>query len=119
MSQEPKLAFEDIDGYELYPCVIFYSSNPGEKVSFVSVQLCFSVCQFDTRPFCSHKQPVTGCLPLFPKPFKLKLRRLAGLSESNGSLQLVLQLMSPAGCQVNRRSAEAHVTLESLWQYLF
>jgi len=30
--QEPKVAFEDIDGYELYPCVVFYSSNPGEKV---------------------------------------------------------------------------------------
>lgn len=30
--QEPKLAFEDVDATELYPCVMFYSSNPGEKV---------------------------------------------------------------------------------------
>ena len=30
--QEPKLAFEDVDAIELYPCVMFYSSNPGEKV---------------------------------------------------------------------------------------
>lgn len=27
------LAFEDVDATELYPCVMFYSSNPGEKVS--------------------------------------------------------------------------------------
>lgn len=32
MWQEPKLAFEDVDATELYPCVMFYSSNPGEKV---------------------------------------------------------------------------------------
>ncbi|TUG88269.1 putative E3 ubiquitin-protein ligase HERC1 [Bagarius yarrelli] len=30
--EEPKLAFEDVDATELYPCVMFYSSNPGEKV---------------------------------------------------------------------------------------
>ena len=32
--EEPKLAFEDVDGTELYPCVMFYSSNPGERVRF-------------------------------------------------------------------------------------
>lgn len=32
--QEPKLAFEGVDATELYPCVLFYSSNPGEKVLF-------------------------------------------------------------------------------------
>lgn len=32
LMQEPKLAFEDVDAAELYPCVMFYSSNPGEKV---------------------------------------------------------------------------------------
>lgn len=30
--QEPKLAFEGVVASELYPCVLFYSSNPGEKV---------------------------------------------------------------------------------------
>lgn len=30
--QEPRLAFEDIEATELYPVVMFYSSNPGEKV---------------------------------------------------------------------------------------
>ena len=30
--QEPRVVFEDIDATELYPCVTFYSSNPGEKV---------------------------------------------------------------------------------------
>lgn len=30
--QDPKLAFEGVIASELYPCVLFYSSNPGEKV---------------------------------------------------------------------------------------
>ena len=29
---EPRLAFEDVDATELYPCVMLYSTNPGEKV---------------------------------------------------------------------------------------
>lgn len=33
-SQEPKLAFEGVIASELYPCVLFYSSNPGEKVLY-------------------------------------------------------------------------------------
>ena len=45
--QEPKVAFEDIDGYELYPCVVFYSSNPGEKV-FFTVLLCIIQPQYPT-----------------------------------------------------------------------
>lgn len=38
MWQEPKLAFEDVDATELYPCVMFYSSNPGEKVKYRNVR---------------------------------------------------------------------------------
>ena len=30
--QDPRIAFEDIDASELYPCVMFYSGTPGEKV---------------------------------------------------------------------------------------
>lgn len=30
--QEPMLAFDGVIASELYPCVLFYSSNPGEKV---------------------------------------------------------------------------------------
>ncbi|XP_072409417.1 probable E3 ubiquitin-protein ligase HERC1 isoform X1 [Chiloscyllium punctatum] len=37
--EEPKLAFEDVDATELYPCVMFYSSNPGEKVKICEVQM--------------------------------------------------------------------------------
>ncbi|XP_043933675.1 probable E3 ubiquitin-protein ligase HERC1 isoform X2 [Protopterus annectens] len=37
--EEPKLAFEDIDATELYPCVMFYSSNPGEKVKICDMQM--------------------------------------------------------------------------------
>uniref|UniRef100_A0A4W2GK09 HECT and RLD domain containing E3 ubiquitin protein ligase family member 1 n=1 Tax=Bos indicus x Bos taurus TaxID=30522 RepID=A0A4W2GK09_BOBOX len=37
--EEPKLAFEDVDAAELYPCVMFYSSNPGEKVKICDMQM--------------------------------------------------------------------------------
>uniref|UniRef100_T1JES7 HECT-type E3 ubiquitin transferase n=1 Tax=Strigamia maritima TaxID=126957 RepID=T1JES7_STRMM len=37
--EEPKVAFEDIDATELYPCVMFYSSNPGEKVKITDMQV--------------------------------------------------------------------------------
>ncbi|KAE8617136.1 hypothetical protein XENTR_v10008991 [Xenopus tropicalis] len=37
--EEPKLAFEDVDAGELYPCVMFYSSNPGEKVKICDMQM--------------------------------------------------------------------------------
>uniref|UniRef100_A0A8D3C3F9 E3 ubiquitin-protein ligase HERC1 n=1 Tax=Scophthalmus maximus TaxID=52904 RepID=A0A8D3C3F9_SCOMX len=37
--EEPKLAFEDVDATELYPCVMFYSSNPGEKVKICDMQM--------------------------------------------------------------------------------
>ncbi|CAH1796720.1 unnamed protein product [Owenia fusiformis] len=37
--EEPKVAFEDVDATELYPCVMFYSSNPGEKVKITDMQV--------------------------------------------------------------------------------
>ncbi|KAK2888184.1 probable E3 ubiquitin-protein ligase HERC1 isoform X2 [Channa argus] len=37
--KEPKLAFEGVVASELYPCVLFYSSNPGEKVSLHDLQM--------------------------------------------------------------------------------
>ncbi|XP_067667414.1 probable E3 ubiquitin-protein ligase HERC1 [Haliotis asinina] len=36
---DPRIAFEDLDAAELYPCVTFYSSNPGEKVKITDMQL--------------------------------------------------------------------------------
>ncbi|KAJ8286644.1 hypothetical protein GJAV_G00041500 [Gymnothorax javanicus] len=38
-NKEPKLAFEGVDATELYPCVLFYSSNPGEKVALCELQM--------------------------------------------------------------------------------
>ncbi|TRY98659.1 hypothetical protein DNTS_005902 [Danionella cerebrum] len=38
-NREPKLAFEGVDASELYPCVLFYSSNPGEKVALCDLQM--------------------------------------------------------------------------------
>uniref|UniRef100_A0A8C9YMF6 HECT-type E3 ubiquitin transferase n=1 Tax=Sander lucioperca TaxID=283035 RepID=A0A8C9YMF6_SANLU len=37
--KEPKLAFEGVVASELYPCVLFYSSNPGEKVALRDLQM--------------------------------------------------------------------------------
>uniref|UniRef100_A0A3Q0SSB1 Uncharacterized protein n=1 Tax=Amphilophus citrinellus TaxID=61819 RepID=A0A3Q0SSB1_AMPCI len=37
--KEPKLAFESVVANELYPCVLFYSSNPGEKVALRDLQM--------------------------------------------------------------------------------
>ncbi|KAL4617326.1 putative E3 ubiquitin-protein ligase HERC1 [Arapaima gigas] len=38
-NKEPKLAFEGVDATELYPCVLFYSSNPGEKVALYDLHM--------------------------------------------------------------------------------
>ncbi|XP_059169765.1 probable E3 ubiquitin-protein ligase HERC1 isoform X3 [Physella acuta] len=38
-AEEPRLAFEDVDATELYPCVTFYSSSPGEKVKITDMHL--------------------------------------------------------------------------------
>lgn len=37
--EEPVVAFENIDATELYPCVMFYSTNPGEKVKITDMQV--------------------------------------------------------------------------------
>lgn len=37
--EEPRVAFENIDGTELYPCVMFYSTNPGEKVKITDMKV--------------------------------------------------------------------------------
>uniref|UniRef100_A0A8C4Q7E9 HECT and RLD domain containing E3 ubiquitin protein ligase family member 1 n=1 Tax=Eptatretus burgeri TaxID=7764 RepID=A0A8C4Q7E9_EPTBU len=37
--EDPRLAFEDVDAADLYPCVMFYSSNPGEKVKICDMQM--------------------------------------------------------------------------------
>ncbi|XP_067888501.1 probable E3 ubiquitin-protein ligase HERC1 isoform X5 [Heterodontus francisci] len=52
--EEPKLAFEDVDATELYPCVMFYSSNPGEKVALCDMQIRgISRDLLPGEPFCS------------------------------------------------------------------
>ncbi|CAG9773088.1 unnamed protein product [Ceutorhynchus assimilis] len=37
--EEPRVAFEDVDAPELYPCVMFYSTNPGEKVKITDMKV--------------------------------------------------------------------------------
>lgn len=37
--EEPRVAFENIDANELYPCVMFYSTNPGEKVKITDMKV--------------------------------------------------------------------------------
>ncbi|CAG7693965.1 unnamed protein product, partial [Allacma fusca] len=36
--EEPTLAFQDVDASELFPCVLFYSTNPGEKVKITDYE---------------------------------------------------------------------------------
>ncbi|CAG9853588.1 unnamed protein product [Phyllotreta striolata] len=37
--EEPRIAFENINASELYPCVMFYSSNPDEKVKITDMKV--------------------------------------------------------------------------------
>ncbi|XP_019763936.2 probable E3 ubiquitin-protein ligase HERC1 isoform X1 [Dendroctonus ponderosae] len=37
--EEPRVAFENVEASELYPCVMFYSSNPGEKVKITDMKV--------------------------------------------------------------------------------
>ncbi|KAK5649906.1 hypothetical protein RI129_000935 [Pyrocoelia pectoralis] len=36
--EEPRVAFEYVEASELYPCVMFYSTKPGEKVKMIDMQ---------------------------------------------------------------------------------
>ncbi|XP_071450243.1 probable E3 ubiquitin-protein ligase HERC1 [Hetaerina americana] len=57
---EPELAFEDIDATELYPCVMFYSTNPGEKVKLTDMQ--FRGSPRDLLPGDPQCAPLTAVL---------------------------------------------------------
>ncbi|XP_068210388.1 probable E3 ubiquitin-protein ligase HERC1 [Palaemon carinicauda] len=57
--EEPRLAFENIEATELYPCVMFYSTNPGEKVKMVDMQVRGSPRDLDPGdPFCAPQAAV-------------------------------------------------------------
>ncbi|XP_064122707.1 probable E3 ubiquitin-protein ligase HERC1 [Macrobrachium nipponense] len=57
--EEPRLAFENIEAAELYPCVMFYSTNPGEKVKMVDMQVRGSPRDLDPGdPFCAPQAAV-------------------------------------------------------------
>ncbi|XP_071541149.1 LOW QUALITY PROTEIN: probable E3 ubiquitin-protein ligase HERC1 [Panulirus ornatus] len=57
--EEPRLAFENIDAAELYPCVMFYSTNPGEKVKMVDMQVRGSPRDLDPGdPLCAPQAAV-------------------------------------------------------------
>ncbi|XP_021370838.1 probable E3 ubiquitin-protein ligase HERC1 isoform X1 [Mizuhopecten yessoensis] len=57
--EDVKLAFEDIEASELYPCVMFYSNNPTEKVKMTDMQLCESTTDLlPGDPLCSPESVV-------------------------------------------------------------
>ncbi|KAM8872529.1 putative E3 ubiquitin-protein ligase HERC1 isoform 2-T2 [Synchiropus picturatus] len=57
--KEPKLAFEGVVASELYPCVLFYSSNPGEKVTLHDLQMRGMPSKLLAgEPFCSPQTTV-------------------------------------------------------------
>lgn len=37
--EEPRVAFDNVDAPELYPCVMFYSTSPGEKVKITDMKV--------------------------------------------------------------------------------
>ncbi|KAF5301595.1 hypothetical protein FQR65_LT08900 [Abscondita terminalis] len=37
--EEPRVAFENVEASELYPCVVFYSTKPGEKVKMTDMRV--------------------------------------------------------------------------------
>ncbi|KAL3866609.1 hypothetical protein ACJMK2_043893 [Sinanodonta woodiana] len=37
--EDPRIVFENVDAKELYPCVMFYSSTPGEKVKITDMHI--------------------------------------------------------------------------------
>ncbi len=39
--EEPIVAFQDVDAPEIFPCVLFYSTNPGEKVKHTTKNIFF------------------------------------------------------------------------------
>ncbi|XP_063888404.1 probable E3 ubiquitin-protein ligase HERC1 isoform X2 [Scylla paramamosain] len=57
--EEPRLAFENLEAGELYPCVMFYSTNPGEKVKMVDMQVRGSPRDLDPGdPLCAPQAAV-------------------------------------------------------------
>nr|CAD7425857.1 unnamed protein product [Timema monikensis] len=69
--EEPQLAFEDIDAAELYPCVMFYSTNPGEKVKMTDMQV--RGTPRDMLPGDPHCAPLSAVLA---ESYVLLLRKL-------------------------------------------
>ncbi|KAL0271708.1 UNVERIFIED_CONTAM: hypothetical protein PYX00_008714 [Menopon gallinae] len=56
---DPVIAFEEVDGSPLYPCVVFYSTNPGEKVKITDMQIRRSPNNLLAgEPFCSPESVV-------------------------------------------------------------
>lgn len=73
--EDPQIAFQNVEASELFPCVLFYSNNPGEKVK---------ITDFEPR------RPVKTLLPGEPMaaPFA------ATLAESHISLLRTLHTSS-------------------------
>ncbi|XP_029920656.1 probable E3 ubiquitin-protein ligase HERC1 isoform X2 [Myripristis murdjan] len=92
--KEPKLAFEGVVATELYPCVLFYSSNPGEKVALCDLQMRGMPSDLlPGEPLCSPRTTVVleACVQL--------LRRLHQCDHwtphINQHIQMHLELIGP------------------------
>ncbi|XP_066566869.1 probable E3 ubiquitin-protein ligase HERC1 isoform X2 [Amia ocellicauda] len=93
-NKEPKLAFEGVDATELYPCVMFYSSNPGEKVALCDLQMRGMPNDLQPgEPLCSPRSTV-----LLEATIQL-LRKLhrhdCWMSHINKHMQTRLELIGP------------------------
>ncbi|KAJ8338960.1 hypothetical protein SKAU_G00357460 [Synaphobranchus kaupii] len=97
-NKEPKLAFEGVDAAELYPCVLFYSSNPGEKVALCDLQMRGMPSDLlPGEPLCSPRATV-----LLQASVQL-LRRLhlcdGWTTHINQHIQSRLELIGPLLCE--------------------
>uniref|UniRef100_A0A8C1NKA8 HECT-type E3 ubiquitin transferase n=1 Tax=Cyprinus carpio TaxID=7962 RepID=A0A8C1NKA8_CYPCA len=107
-NREPKLAFEGVDATELYPCVLFYSSNPGEKVALCDLQMRGMPSDLlPGEPLCSPRATV-----LLESTIQL-LRRLYvnddWVQHINQHMLNKLQLINP----LMREGQAGHVSKES------
>uniref|UniRef100_A0A8C7IFA5 HECT-type E3 ubiquitin transferase n=1 Tax=Oncorhynchus kisutch TaxID=8019 RepID=A0A8C7IFA5_ONCKI len=100
-NKEPKLAFEGVEATELYPCVLFYSSNPGEKVALCDLQMRGMPSDLlPGEPLCS---PRTTVLLEATVQLLCRLHQCDGYwtQHINQHMQSRLELIGPKGDSAN------------------
>ncbi|XP_045467504.1 probable E3 ubiquitin-protein ligase HERC1 isoform X2 [Harmonia axyridis] len=110
--EEPRVAFEGIDATELYPCVMFYSTNPGEKIKITDMKV--HGAQRELQPGEPNLAPLGAVLS---ESFLTLLRKLhdsdTWTSEVNGALVARLQRIEKLFPVVQSHNNDLMVNLEN------